>query len=70
MHRPSVLWQVGFKTGMAQSSVGNHLSIASNGVELAKALAEEGASVFGWDLEWNMNYNINRLVFAFCVITA
>ena len=33
----------------------------SNGVELAKALAEEGASVFGWDLEWNMNYNINRL---------
>ena len=70
MHRPSLLWQVGFKTGMVQSSVGNHLSIASNGVELAKALAEEGASVFGWDLEWNMNYNINRLVFAFCVITA
>jgi len=35
-------------------------SSGSNGVELAKALAEEGASVFGWDLEWNMNYNINR----------
>ena len=32
----------------------------SNGVELAKALYSEGASVFGWDLEWNMNYNINR----------
>jgi len=35
-------------------------SSGNNGVELAKALAEEGASVFGWDLEWNMNYNINR----------
>jgi len=35
-------------------------SSGSNGVELAKALFEEGASVFGWDLEWNMNYNINR----------
>lgn len=33
----------------------------SNGVELAKALNNEGASVFGWDMEWNMNYNINRL---------
>jgi hypothetical protein len=38
-----------------------HLTILhSNGVELAKALSEEGASVFGWDMEWNMNYNINR----------
>jgi len=35
-------------------------SSGSAGVELAKALGEEGASVFGWDLEWNMNYNINR----------
>ena len=32
----------------------------SNGVELAKALFSEGANVFGWDMEWNMNYNINR----------
>merc|ERR1711874_131774 len=38
-------------------------SSGNNGVELAKALAEEGASVFGWDLEWNMNYNINRYSF-------
>ena len=37
-----------------------HLLLFSNGVELAKALYSEGASVFGWDLEWNMNYNINR----------
>ena len=29
-------------------------------MELAKALYNEGASVFGWDMEWNMNYNINR----------
>lgn len=35
-------------------------SSGNNGVELAKALASEGANVFGWDMEWNMNYNINR----------
>jgi len=35
-------------------------SSGNNGVELAKALYNEGASVFGWDMEWNMNYNINR----------
>jgi len=35
-------------------------SSGNNGVELAKALNNEGASVFGWDMEWNMNYNINR----------
>ena len=38
----------------------DHEVLFSAGVELAKALGEEGASVFGWDLEWNMNYNINR----------
>lgn len=38
----------------------HHKVLLSAGVELAKALGEEGASVFGWDLEWNMNYNINR----------
>ena len=27
---------------------------------MAKALYNEGASVFGWDMEWNMDYNINR----------
>ena len=32
----------------------------SNGVELAKALSSEGAHVYGWDMEWNMDYNINR----------
>jgi len=35
-------------------------SSGNAGVELAKALHNEGANVFGWDLEWNMNYNINR----------
>jgi len=35
-------------------------SSGSNGVELTKALASEGASVFGWDMEWSINYNINR----------
>jgi hypothetical protein len=24
------------------------------------ALSADGALVFGWDLEWNMNYAINR----------
>ena len=43
-----------------QNNIFFNFSFFSNGVELAKALAEEGASVFGWDLEWNMNYNINR----------
>ena len=33
----------------------------SNGVKLAQALSEDGAHVYGWDMEWNMNYNINRL---------
>ena len=32
----------------------------SNGVKLAQALSEDGAHVYGWDMEWNMNYNINR----------
>ncbi|XP_023343432.1 uncharacterized protein LOC111712908 [Eurytemora carolleeae] len=35
-------------------------SSGNNGVELAKALSMDGAHVFGWDLEWNMDYNINR----------
>ena len=32
-------------------------------MELAKALHNEGASVFGWDIEWNMNYTINRYTY-------
>ena len=35
-------------------------SSRNNGVELAKALTEEGASVFGWDLEWQMNFHVSR----------
>jgi len=35
-------------------------SSGSNGVKLAEALGKDGAHVYGWDLEWNMNYNINR----------
>jgi hypothetical protein len=34
--------------------------LCSNGVLLAEALSADGAHVFGWDMEWNMNYNINR----------
>ncbi len=30
------------------------------GVLLADALSADGALVFGWDLEWNMNYTVNR----------
>ena len=66
LHCPRLLWQVGNTTGV-QLCLQSPINF-SNGVELAKALAEEGASVFGWDLEWNMNYNINRLL-CFCAIT-
>ena len=63
VHRPCLLWQVGNVTTGVQFCLQSSINF-SNGVELAKALAEEGASVFGWDLEWNMNYNINRSVFS------
>ena len=34
--------------------------LCSNGVALAEALGKDGAHVFGWDIEWGINYNINR----------
>ena len=27
---------------------------------MAKALYDDGASVFGWDMEWNMDWSVNR----------
>ncbi len=33
----------------------------SNGIEIANILHGTGAQVIGWDLEWNMNFNSNRL---------
>ena len=32
----------------------------SNGLKIANALEQQGAHVIGWDLEWNMNFNVNR----------
>ena len=31
-----------------------------NGLKIANALEQQGAHVIGWDLEWNMNFNVNR----------
>ena len=31
------------------------------GMRIADLLASRGVQVFGWDLEWNMNFNVNRL---------
>ena len=61
VHGARLLRQVGQQKKSFDSQLISQSLDFSNGVELAKALAEEGASVFGWDLEWNMNYNINRL---------
>ena len=33
----------------------------SNGLKIANALEQQGAHVIGWDLEWNMNFVVNRL---------
>ena len=35
----------------------------SNGVKIANSLEQSGAQVIGWDLEWKMNFTINRLLY-------
>ena len=32
----------------------------ANGLKIANALERKGEHVIGWDLEWNMNFKINR----------
>ena len=32
-----------------------------NAMQIADILGAEGVQIFGWDLEWNMNFNTDRL---------
>lgn len=60
MYCSCFLWKVIMQWNLPVHRYWHNSTCSSNGVELAKALYNEGASVFGWDMEWNMNYNINR----------
>ncbi len=36
-------------------------SSGARAMRIADLLAADGVQLFGWDLEWNMNFNVNRL---------